>query len=91
MTRKVKSTKDNLMTQLYKHQDALKYPLNQTKDLSNTHNCRLVGNVVLRMNSTKLVNAVNTEETGMLKNYKANLKLNENVIPSKQESFQFNQ
>lgn len=39
----------------------------------------LVWNYVLKINSTKLINAMNTEETGMLKICKVSLKLNENV------------
>ena len=44
----------------------------------------LLGNDVLKINSTKLINVIITRKNGKLKktNYKANLKLKENVTPS---------
>ena len=38
-------------------------------------------NDVLNINSTKLINEIKMEKTGKLKNYKAGLKLKENVTP----------
>lgn len=53
-------------------------------------NCRkthgLLGNYVLRINSTKLINEIEIEKTGKLKNYEASLKLKENVSPSYYEA-----
>ena len=42
----------------------------------------LLGNDVLKINFTKLINAIKMEKTGKLKNYKASWKLKENVTPS---------
>ena len=39
----------------------------------------LLGNDVPNINSTKLINEIKMEKTGKLKNYKASLKLKENV------------
>ena len=41
---------------------------------------------MLDINSTKLINKIKIEKTGKLKNYKANLKLKENVTPSYYEA-----
>ena len=46
----------------------------------------LLGNDVLNINSTKLINEIKMEKTGKLKNYKASLKLKENVTPSYYEA-----
>ena len=45
-------------------------------------NHRLLGNDVLNINSTKLINDIKMEKTGKCKNYKASLKLKQNVTPS---------
>ena len=45
-------------------------------------NHRLLGNDVLNINSTKIINMIKRKKNGKLKNYKANLKLKENVTPS---------
>ena len=49
-------------------------------------NHRLLGNNVLNMNFTKLINEIRMAKTGKLKNYKASLKLKENVIFSYYET-----
>ena len=46
----------------------------------------LLGNDVLNINSTKLVNEIKSEKTGKLKNYKASLRLKENVTSSYYET-----
>ena len=46
----------------------------------------LLGNDVLNINPTKLINEIKMEKTGMLKNYKVSLKLKENVTPSYYEA-----
>ena len=46
----------------------------------------LLGNDVLKINSTKLINEIEMEKTGKLKNYEASLKLKENVSPSSYEA-----
>ena len=46
----------------------------------------LLGNDVFNIYSTKLINEIKMEKTGKLKNYKASLKLKENVTPSYHET-----
>ena len=50
-------------------------------------NHKLLGKDVLNINSTKLINEIKMEKTGKLKNYKASLKLKENVTPSYYEAW----
>ena len=49
--------------------------------LTTKKNHGLLGNDVLNINSTKLINEIKIEKTGKLKNYKARLKFKENVNP----------
>ena len=51
----------------------------------------LLGNDVLNINSTKLINEIKMEKNGKLKNYKATLKLKENVTPliMRHENYQY--